>query len=358
MKKLKLRMSEAFSEIGVSFLETSSGELLLEKCYNCGRAKKLYVHDESGAFICFRCNEKGGPVKLLAKTANISFKEAFLILFGSSLPEKLDDEIGDDDLEIMISGIIKRSQNNTKPLPTEIQRPYFMSDLTEKDLEPVNYLKSRGINEKTLASLGLWHWKSAKRFVFPVIVEGKLFGYLARDYTNKQSPKVLNSKGNFRSFSVWNHDNVKGSDVLVICEGSISAIKCGITRAIALLGKVATSGQIDLIKKLNPKKIVFCLDIGTDAEQYKLFQQLCIYFPGRIYNVILPKTKLVICSCGEKLRVNDGIESLFCSCGIKIKKEVINKSEYLDAGDYTEVEMDELIKEAKPFVGGPFSWAD
>ena len=357
MHKISKPISEIFSEVGIAYAETSSGELLLDKCYNCGRSKKLYVHNESGAFICFRCNEKGGPVKLLSKCINISFKESFKILFGVAAPERVTDDL-DDELSVMISGIIKGKSRSTQEKPSEIIRPYYMSDLKETDLEPINYLKSRGLTDDVIKKLKLWHWKQGKRFVFPVVVNGNLLGYLARDYTDKQIPKVLNSKGNFRSFSLWNHDNVIGSETLVICEGAISAIKCGIYRSIALLGKVATSGQIDLIKKLNPKRIVICLDIGTEEEQYKLFQQLCLYFPGRIYSIKFPKIRLVKCACGKKNQVSDGEKDPLCSCGQKLSKQKIESSEYMDAGDYSFEYMDKLISEAKPFTGGPMIWAD
>lgn len=354
MREPKVSIEDLFLENGVSFKENSSGELLLDKCFNCGRANKMYVHKDTGAFICFRCNEKGGPIKLISKTLSVSFKQAFSMLFGEAPPENISLDDGED-LAVMISGITSRKKTFSSGAPDPIQWPYYMKPLDDNDSDPINYLVGRGLTKEIIKKLKLRHWSFGKRVVFPVEVEGKLMGYLARDYTGKQIPKVLNSKGNFRSFSIWNYDNVKNSDELVICEGAISAIKCGIDRSIALLGKVATEGQVELLKRLKPKKVFICLDIGTDSEQYKIYQQLCIYFPNRIYKVDMPEVKLYKCNCGKTLEISK--KDLVCSfCSEKLDRKKIDSSEYKDAGDYTFEEMQKIISSAKPFPSGPMSW--
>jgi hypothetical protein len=355
MRELNVNIEDLFIEKGISYKENSSGELLLDRCYNCGRSNKLYVHKETGAFICFRCNEKGGPVKLIAKTLSISFKSAFSLLFGSAPPENItEDDIGD--LAVMISGIISRKSKVKSDKPSSIKWPDYIKPLREKDRDPMNYLLGRGLTPDIILKLKLRHWEFCKRVVFPVEINGELMGYLARDYTGKQSPKVLNSRGNFRSHSVWNYDNVKESPDLVICEGVVSAIKCGINRSIALLGKVATEGQIDLIKKLKPKRVYICLDVGTDEEQLKIYQQLCIYFPGKIYKVDMPKIKIYNCdSCKSKIEITD--KSISCeNCGAGLIESKVNSAEYKDAGDYSFDEIDRIIISSKRFPSGPLSW--
>lgn len=355
MREPKVSIEDLLLENGVSFRENSSGELLLDKCYNCGRSNKLYVQKETGAFICFRCNEKGGPVKLIAKTLSISFKSAFSLLFGAAPPENItEDDVGD--LTVMISGIISKKKNVKAEVPSPISWPSYMKPLSEKDKDPINYLLGRGLTVEVINKLKLRHWDFCKRVVFPVEVNGNLMGYLARDYTGKQTPKVLNSKGNFRSFSIWNHDNVKGSQDLVICEGAISAIKCGVDRSVALLGKVATDGQIDLIKKLNPKRIYICLDVGTDEEQYKIYQQLCLYFPQKIYKIEMPEVRIYKCdACGSKVEISKKDRSCL-NCGVALDQKKIDSSEYKDAGDYTFEEMEKIIFSAKLFPSGPLNW--
>ena len=94
------------------------------------------------------------------------------------------------------------------------------------------------------------------RIFFPVKYNGELKGFVARDFSNKVDPafKALNSVGQFRAKYVWNFDNVKDSDVIVLCEGITDAIKCGINRAIAFFGAAATEDQLDLIKTTSLRK--------------------------------------------------------------------------------------------------------
>lgn len=434
-------LAQVLEDKGVKFRENSSHELIMDTCYNCGRSKKLYVHKETGVFFCFRCDEKGNGVKLLAKYLDISFKEAAKILYGKDAKvnaslSAVKEEEEDLPLQFNLGGLTKMSNQNDLGLPPPIDLGSELVKLTsESNKEAYDYLIKRGYTKEDIDDLNLkvlvysdfsQAWKNVElrlkkeglkgddlkqnvlkivrclnRIVFPVYVDHKIYGYVARDFTGKLQPKVLNSTGNFRSFSVWNFDNARASEDLIICEGTTSAVKCGIDRSIALLGKVATSGQIRLIKKTKAKKIYLCLDIGTDKEIQNIYSSLAVSYPGQIYKIELPPVvqlkisleqyhidlynsefgirmkfyegKLLYLDYSDKMKIlrelkidnkltSDQKKNIF-KTKMEEKKHfkeedisklswIIFESEYKDSGDYSHEEMDRYIKEANPIRGG------
>jgi uncharacterized protein (DUF983 family) len=190
------------------------------------------------------------------------------------------------------------------------------------------------------------------RAIFPVIVRGALYGWVARDITGQARQKVLNSTGDFRRQSVWNHDNVRGSEEIVICEGVVSALKCGVHRAIATLGKYVSPDQIMAIKALRPKRVYICLDVDAVETAKALYFQVAGLFP-EVYVVRLPPVLSIRCpECGKKMRFDEhGERSASCANGHKFVGEALEslaeKSDYLDAGDYTEAEMEAFIRESE-----------
>ena len=191
------------------------------------------------------------------------------------------------------------------------------------------------------------------RIVFPVKIRGLIFGWVARDYTGQNKLKVRNSSGQFKYFCVWNYDQAQTSDELVICEGIVSAIKCGVGRSIATLGKMVTPQQLFTLKKMPAKTVYICLDPDAQREAIELKKRLLPLFKD-VYNVSLPSVKLVKClGCGKKHEVNtdNRPDSIQCACGQLMNGsellELVNDADYKDAGDYSEEEMTGYINAAR-----------
>ncbi len=436
-KKLQIDLAQLLEDHGVKFKENSSNELIMDQCYNCGRSKKLYVQKDNGLFICFRCDEKGNAVKLVAKYLQISYKEAIKKLYGAdakisaSPMALLEEEEKDEPLVFNLGGLMKNKPKEDL-LPELKIAPEFVL-LTKEHQKAYSYLIKRGYTENDIQSLKLLilpfetfneAWKTVEnrlkteglageklknavkeivrcheRIMFPLYVDDKIVGYVARDFTGQKQPKVLNSSGNFRSFSVWNFDNAKNSVELVVCEGNSSAVKCGIDRSVALLGKVMTPGQVKLLRKTKAQKIIICLDVGTDKEVDNIYKNLSIHYPGKIYyidfpNVIEPKVvvspelllktnaffkttwsfsnDLIELPYEDKVKIlsvlgiankltSDEKKSIFFKRmkdkgfsmeELNVIAWLIFSSEYKDAGDYSHEEMADFIKNAKPYRGG------
>lgn len=441
-KKLVIQvpLNKIFKDNNIKFKENSSEQLIIEECYNskCKAVRKLYVDKNTGRYICFKCEEKGGPVEFLEKALKISRSKAYNMI---SPPETRRAKLSDMKDSIDNLAVDDYGVNLEKPTdPVKMPSLCRLLD-KKKDEKAWNYLLGRGYSDEIINALKLmiipyepienfqkaWgffkdklnysdedlgnkdnltevqknnredllnHIINCGRIFFPLYVNDNIHGYLARDYTdgllaeyakknNRDYIKVLNTKGvSFRSHYVWNYDNAKNSETLIIAEGATSAIKCGIDRSIALLGKLATKGQIKLIKKTKAKKIIFCLDVGTENEQKKIMNMLKLAYPQAIYTVELPKRyqfknkidheellrikrflkidEIKVLSDNEilfeasyvkrlrDLRDNRAKDMKVSDNDRKFLKAWLKTGDFLDPGDYTFEEMNEFIKKAKP----------
>ena len=420
-KDLKIKLPDWFEDNGVDFKETSTGEVIIEDCPSCNRTYKLYVEPETGVAQCkyagCEFNDGISPITLVSKLLNISKGKAFTICYGKKEKKAVskDDILGDDWLSDITENQNIKEKKKKKELK-EIEFPPLVEDLTEQHKTAWEYLMGRGMSKEDIEvtqmkiipfedSKKYWTALVAKgyspeeikkytrylnRVIFPVKVEEKLFGYVARDFTNKvpKKYKVMNSEGSFRAEVFWNFNNVKDSHEIVICEGFMDAVKAGVDRSIAILGADMSEGQFNLLRKTSAKKVIMCLDIGTKRKQNNIFDNLFLDFPGAIYKVELPplltqKDNLLndnIKKILEELSpeeisyfknnelyldysvfedVKDKIEnspSWFLSGNNALSKyeldnlkTFVKKAEYKDAGDYSKEEMNEFIKNAVLF---------
>lgn len=429
------QICEILDDKGIKYKINSTQQLILDTCLFCGKSNKLYVSlNKNGVYNCFSCGGdpdskgRGNAVMLIAKVLDISYKEAAKILHNqetieiSKIKEEYERPENNTGLILNLSGFKKNSLKNELKLPEPIKliEEFVILDENSNKLA-WDYLINRGYTAEVIHQLKLYvlpfnnyadtfKYLSNKykrdfqsdeelknfvkkscllygRIVFPMYIENEIYGYVARDYTGSLVPKVLNSSvaknaASFRNFFVWNYDNARNSKSLVICEGTTSAIKCGINRSIALLGKAATQDQLRLIRKMNANKVYLCLDLSTDAEQIKMLSYLNLFFNNEIYKVDLPPLLMLkqsfneeeikyINECLPNLNMTDTTKSIIISPNDKnilkeyIKKlyekksinddfyiefyEKLKKAEYKDAGDYTYAEMEEFIQSAQKY---------
>jgi DNA primase len=310
--------------------------LSVSRCPFCQRRGKSGVNPQRTWFRCFspKCDGSGSLVKFVSHVAGITTKEAAVLIFGNESSAEYLKRLQSKDSESdhtsfvlnMLGGKVDKHQPERRReshlgivLPKSIRK----IDLDE-DREAVEYLAGRGVTEEMIETLDIRHWDDGDgRVVFPVTTCGILEGYVGRDYTGESDKKVKNSTGDFKSASVsavWNYDNVVDSDELIICEGIFSAIKCGIDRSVALLGKTATASQIDLLAELGPKTVYVCLDVDAIEDAEKLAAKLSTRF--------------------SDVRI------------VRLPENTDEAGGFLDAGDYTEDEMDGYISETMPTSKG------
>jgi hypothetical protein len=142
--------------------------------------------------------------------------------------------------------------------PVESEWPVGYEPFTNKpdriERQARDYLKSRGISLLQMARhkigysvVGTFAW----RILFPVLYQGKCYGFCGRDFSGKQEPKYLNSKG---IKLLWGGD-VKARTVVVV-EGVVDALHVEravmsrpATTAVATLGCAMTDVQFQQLKQ-------------------------------------------------------------------------------------------------------------
>lgn len=415
---------EAFlTEAGAIFDENSTGEFIFSSCPFCGKSKKFYFNASNASFNCFAgsCQKRSGPyfgaIWIGSKLLNKPFDVVEEMIYGKKGQETIHDILKNTSIERLEFDIHKRKDKKFKNAPQDLLIPDELELLNkEKHPKPWQYLVSRGYTDDVIKKLDLlylpyesfgeaWNDVCKKRFpdsdpknladdekmivnevvryfervIFPLYVDGKVKGFVARDITGTKEPKVLNSRGGFRNFYFWNYDNAKKSKEIIICEGNSSAIKCGVSRSVALLGKTMSKNQRKLLKKTAAKKVIICFDVGTDEDVKSVNKLLSLDYLNEIYYVELPpvielKDSVITEELVERVNKLGNLSlKLVDKSNIELKSSerkdlqlltlaesdefdleeqkallyISKKAEYKDPGDYTEKEMDNFIKRAK-----------
>lgn len=299
-----------YLEENYSIHENTTNMIVFYSCPKCGKENKLYINQENGLFKCHyaRCelHQGGNFPKFLHLVEEMSYKDANKLVY-------------DNELSIFKQKktlLDKLADKKAKEIKERVEIPKMLTDLTkENNPKGWDYLiNNRGLSEEDINKLKLqtisnqnffslrnemrdlkftkddinYSSQFINRVIFPLWIEGEMKGFMARDITGKDNVKTKNTRGNFRSFYFWNYDNVKDSEEVVLCEGVFDAIKCGVNRSIAFLGTAFTEKQKELLKKTKAKKIIMCLDPGTDSVQEKIYDTLFIDYLNSIYVVNLP----------------------------------------------------------------------
>jgi len=263
-------VEDFLNQQGINYSKVSGGkQLILEECPHCGKKRKLYIEVKTGKFICFRCNEKGGPVKLVSDLAQIDIGAAKDIVYGKSkdiAAHQTKDKR--NELELF--------EDEPPSLTTiELKKEFIrVSERPEECAPAIDYLKKRGLTEADIEASKAMYWPYAKRVVFVSYVMGSPVGWVARDITGEADIKTINYEGPFRRLSVWNYDSIKQGSDIVITEGTFDAIKAGLDRSVALFGSFCSPQQLEMIVSKNPKMIYLLLDRDAIEKAIETYQMI------------------------------------------------------------------------------------
>jgi hypothetical protein len=297
---------------------------------------------------------------------NVNFPEAWSYLSGRGIDDgviqKMDVLVSGLDTPKEAAEVIARGESpHRQRVLVSLIYDILGSRVEINDANVAPFLKEHGVPETYLARItdAVMAIKYRGRVVFTVRISGLVFGWVARNFRKPPGEgqfkpiKVLNSPGPFKYFCLWNFDRVVNAKEIVVCEGIVSAVKCGIDRGVATLGKMVTDEQLRLLRKTKAETIIICLDVDAQAEAFKLKRRLLASFKS-VYNVKLPPVKLISCpSCGisHEVDVSVKLDKIVCTCGSEVSGQplyaLLMQADYKDAGDYSPPEMDYFIAEAK-----------
>ncbi len=269
------------------------------------KTPSFYVNPIKGFYYCFGCGAKGNIFNFYTDYYRMSFPEAV---------KSLADQAG-----IKIPKSFKIETIDYKKKYYELTNAF--ADYSSKQLlhsiDAINYLKNRGIKEKTLKEfylgyiphkyedffnnysdyyteildIGLKAMSERQqeytflrnRIIFPILdIKGNIIAFGGRTLTD-ENPKYLNTKESkiFSKKSVlyglYNSLKNLRNNNLIIVEGYMDVISLhqhGINTAVASLGTSLTKEHINIIKKYD-KSPVFCMD-GDEAGKKAAYRVLNI----------------------------------------------------------------------------------
>lgn len=260
----------------------------------------LYINTKTGLWQCFNpsCGKKGNFRQLYYHIAGKEFGREW-ILDPVNLQRELDNalKIDDYDDELSLDSV-------------EID---YESDEDRMLLQP---FIDRGYSYETLMAFEIGYSKIKDRIVIPVRDQSfKLVGLIGRAVHDWQDPRYLYNKGFKRADVLFNIQNAKSYDSVIICEGSLDAIKIGQSgykNVVATLGAKVSPNQIKMIKKFFDKIIVFSdADEAGDAMKRAILAECC---GKEIYTASIP----------------DGLK---------------------DPGDMTDKQIQQAIEQSKIYIG-------
>jgi len=213
----------------------------------------LYVDYSKGYWHCFHCDAGGKRIESLLKLLNISVDYDYEILYNEQ----------DERLEDIFSLKSTKKSLDLVDYSTdlEILTEYFRLHTSSLSESAYLYLKSRGLDDSIIYSLGIKEGRSrygediviknksyigrdySGRIMIPSLrKDGLISFYVGRDYIGDKSPKYLNPPKELVASSedVWSLDIIDTSTV-IICEGVFTSI--AVNQALGKLISCATYGK-------------------------------------------------------------------------------------------------------------------
>jgi DNA primase len=103
-------------------------------------------------------------------------------------------------------------------------------------------------------------------------------GLIGRAIHDWQDPRYLYNKGFKRADVLFNIQNAKAYDSVIICEGSLDAVKiaqAGFKNVVATLGAKVSPNQIRMIRKYFDSVVVFSDNDDAGAEMRRAILEEC-----------------------------------------------------------------------------------
>jgi len=231
-------------------------------CLWCGENKyHLGINPSKGLFNCWKCSEKGNIVRLVAKIRNVSFIEAKEIISPTSELKKILEERN----KVVEEPII--TPNKDFKLPEHTYR--FRKDKTDLWQETaLMFLRQKyGLNWSDVEQADL-HYCVYGRYknsiIIPFYLNGKMVNFIGRSWDKTAKKRYDNCPNELSLVNVkkmvYNCNNAKGKQQVIIVEGCFDAIKTGLDRTVALCGTEITQEQRNALIELKAEELIILFD--------------------------------------------------------------------------------------------------
>jgi DNA primase len=260
---------EALIQSQLKAIRGRGGEYTILCPWHGERTPSLSVNVNKGVFLCHGCGEKGRSWKLAARLEGVSIREAAARYGGEG---------------VVLNNFEEKSEAVRLPEPF-VSLPsdgYF-------GRRAMAYLVGRGITREQMLRhrIGFCaRGEYARRIIIPVVTQGKLRTFIARDFEGRAKKRVLYPPGSEGVMAIFGYDFYRSAKIIIITEGWADAL--AVERVIENepifkkhLGVVAINGsslsdeKLLMMKKF--RKFLLMLDKAANNEALKMKDELSIF---------------------------------------------------------------------------------
>jgi DNA primase len=163
-------------------------------------------------------------------------------------------------------------------------------DYESDDVKLLSTIVERGYSLEVLKQFEIGFSRVKERVVIPVRdPQYKLVGLIGRAISDSQEPRYLYNKGFKRADVLFNIQTAKHHDSVIVCEGSLDAIKIsqsGYKNVVATLGAKISLNQVKMIKRYFDSISVFSDADDAGREMRRAIIDECC--GKEIYTVEIP----------------------------------------------------------------------
>lgn len=235
---------ELFREQNVAIYNQSSTEIaILCPFHDNKHTPSLYINTKTGLWQCFNpsCGQKGNFRQIYKSLTGKVYGKQW-VLDPINLQRQLD------------MSLITYEQEELSIDTTRI-------DYDSEEVKLIAPMTDRGLSVETLKYFEVGFSRIKERVTIPVRdAKFKLVGIIGRAIDNHQEPKYLYNKGFKRGDILFNIQNAKCYDQVIVCEGSLDAVKthqAGYKNVVATLGAKVTPNQVKLLRKYFDSIVIF-----------------------------------------------------------------------------------------------------
>lgn len=297
-------------------------------CPFCGESKyKFYVHNQEGLYICFKCDERGNPVKFVMEYYSATYPEAVDILatYDHDIKQRdnasvsfsnYSNELTEEERLFLFVSRQGRPLEEyedttfTMPAPPTNCKSLIQNFNNPEALPFFMYLSGRGVTLEQIerhrmayVTYGEVYTPDGKRMVlnnhlvFYTFHEGQPVYWNTRSIEPNPFIKSLNAPSKPGEYSklncVFNLNNAKHTDRIVIQEGVFDATTVG-DSGVATFGKQVSDEQINLIlTETRERELPIYIYLDTDA-----WQQM-VNLAARIRKLEPTRAIYYVCDGGE-----------------------------------------------------------
>lgn len=296
--KDSIDVSELEAALNIDVISTSGSEDVarcpLPSHSGMDRNPSFSINREKKLFNCFTCG-KGGTLLMLVEDIKMCSKEdayAFCRLYTSGLQTGSGDALISR-LESLLHGDSKKSESILPFYRSAILEPWI------NDVPNTDFFHSRGIEPDAISLLKLGYDSKHTRgsyvgeaAIIPHFWQGRLVGYQERWIGNRPAniPKYTNTKDFPKGTTLYNYDNIKSGDDIVVVESAMTVaylLSMGVP-AIATFGASVQAEQIRHIKNLCSVGSRVLLSFDNDAAGFKATDKVVSQLKNTVPLFIIP----------------------------------------------------------------------